>query len=115
MAMCTYLNDLEFVKFSEVEDKELNEIFQEVRVKFSNEYFIQEHLFIEKRWMKKPIEKRFYTLYKLLITPEVQVINFHSDGPSSINTGVTKSLLMATFFGLLNGYNYAINSTKIKV
>lgn len=106
MAICTWLTESEIKNYTTVKDKELNELFQEVRRDFENEFFISEMEVITRRWFKKPVHETFYTLYKATGLPEVQVINFYVDGASSINTGVKKELVMALFYGMLNGADY---------
>lgn len=108
--MTTFLYDHElrdFTSFTSVQDKELNELFQEVRSKFDNKYLINERVFTTKKWFRKPISKTVYTLYNLLNKAgEVQVINFASDSPNSMNYYVPKSYIMTYFYGILTGMKY---------
>jgi len=109
MAICTYLHDYEFSDFQKVEDKELNELFQEVRELIPDTFFVQQHKVISKKWLKKPTTTVYYSLYKLLSKPEVQEINFFVDNSdSSINTVITKGMLMAYFFGVISGHRYDV-------
>ena len=104
MACCTYLGDYEFNKFKSVSDKELNELFQEVR-NIDDKYFLEEREFEIKKRFKKPTKEVRYTLYKQLRNDcEVQVINF-AGGKSSINGLVDKSYIMTLFYGIINGFN----------
>lgn len=107
MAICTYLNEWEFKNFTTVKDNDMNELFQEIRSIFKDQYYIQEHEYFVKRWFKKPKVRTVYTLYKMLSMPEVQVVNFFIEGKSTINTNPSKALIMATFYGLINGYHYS--------
>lgn len=113
MAICTYLNDWEIKNLTTVKDKDLNELFQEVRTIFNGEYYVQQHKYTVKGWFKKPKTETFYTLYKEVSLPEVQVVNFFVGGEGRINTGVSKALLMATFYGLINGYYFGVRSAKV--
>lgn len=106
MAICTYLTDWEIKNFTTVKDKDLNELFQEVRTIFNGKYYIQEREYTVKGWFKKTKTETLYSLYKETFLPEVQQINFYVGNESSINTYVSKALLMATFYGLINGYNF---------
>jgi len=102
MPICTYLHDHEFDSFTRVKDAELNELFQEVRGSMPNTWFIQERTVIVKEWLRKPVSKTLYSIYKITHKPEVQELNFFVDGsPSSINTFVPKGIVMAYFFGIL--------------
>jgi len=108
--MTTFLYDHELRDFTSVQDKELNELFQEVREKFDNKYLIHERVFTTKKWLRKPISKTVYTLYNLLNKAgEVQVINFASDDSQySMNYYVPKSYIMTYFYGVLTGIKYRI-------
>jgi len=111
--MTTFLYDHELRDFTSVQDKELNELFQEVREKFDNKYLIHERVFTTKKWFRKPISKTVYTLYNLLNKMgEVQVINFASDetknSRNSMNYYVPKSYIMTYFYGVLTGIKYRI-------
>ena len=109
--ICTYINAWEIDKYKSVSDPEINELFQEVRDKFSNEYLIKEYEFITKRLFRKPRKEILYSLYFITILPEVQVINFYVDGSgTSINGLVNKSIIMAMLYGMINGHRYATNN-----
>jgi hypothetical protein len=109
MACCTYLRDDEFERFKSVSDKDLNELFQEVRNTIDDKLFLQEREFIIKKRFRKPTKVFRYTLYKQLRNDcEVQVINF-AGGKSSINGLVDSSYIMTYFYGLINGRNIKNN------
>lgn len=94
MALCTYLNEQEFKQYSEVNDTELNKLFQEVRTKFP-EYFMQKYEFEETRFLRKcKIIERF-TIYYRLNSCEVQELQL----PTGL---IRKESVMAFFYGILN-------------
>lgn len=104
--MTTFYNDNELEGYKTVQDKELDELLQEVRQKFDNKYFLIENKYTIKKWLKKPEIKTFYTLLYRYNNIECQVINFCREHDGSINTGVPKSYIHTLFCGLLNGYDY---------
>lgn len=98
----TYLSENDIKRFTSVTDQELNTLFQEVREKFDNKYYLEESTHVIKKMFRKPKEYTKYTLYYDTILPSVQVINFPSE-KGGIRECADKSLIMALFFGLLNG------------
>lgn len=106
MAITTWLDDNDRETYKNVHDKELNELFQEVRQKVSNRYLIQQHVHIKRKWIfGKSQQVWHYTLY-IDLEFEAQVFNFPSE-QSSINGLVSKSMLMTYFFGVINGFDSA--------
>lgn len=105
MAITTYLNDNERETYKAVHDKELNELFQEVRNRVSNKYLIQMHLFSERKWMfgkYRPV--CYYSLY-VDLGYEAQVVNLLGDNAkSSIGGLLHKNTLMTYFFGVITGF-----------
>lgn len=106
--MVSYFNDSELEKAKEVSDKELNELFQEVRQKDSKFYLLERKI-TTKKWFKKPIEKIYYILLYHTYSCECQIINFCQDHEGSINGMVSKSYIYTMFCGFLNGYKSALN------
>ncbi len=105
--MFTYLNDYELPKMSVVSNQELNDLFQEVRMKFDNKYFMQERVFTTKKWFRKPVHKTLYCVYYSVGGCEYQMLNFCSEpGGSSIHPFVPMSYIFTLFHGLLNGFDY---------
>lgn len=104
--MCAYLRVEEMERYSTVSDKDLNELFQEVRTKFKNQFFISETVIKINKWFGPDFVKTFYTVYNNLERGQINNINevqcmiWYNEG-SSINTGIEKSVLYAYFFGLL--------------
>lgn len=102
----TWITDEEAVFMVEVQDKELNELFQEVRKKFKN-ILIEERRYDNRNWWQKltgDYRKRtgiVYTVYNRIHSMDAQIINFPQDHEWSINTGVSKAFVMTYFFGLL--------------
>lgn len=107
--ICTYLTESEFERWTKVSDKELDEIFQEVRTIFGNNYFISERKYTTKRWFRKPVEKTLYSLYVITHKPEVQEINFCQEWEYSINTSVPRSYMITYLLGMLAGHHKTIN------
>jgi hypothetical protein len=108
--MCTYLHEYEYTKFASVEDEELNELFQEVRQKFGNRHYLNERKFPVKVWKGLRRVNEYVVRYDLYVAsnlPEVQVVNFATEGGSSISGYVSKSYIYAYFYGLLSGLRYA--------
>ena len=98
--IATYLQEYETKNYTKVSDKELNEIFQEVRTKFPDRFYVQERDVVYKKWFKK-ITKTVYTVYSRINGCEFQELNFYG-GSSSICTNVDSSVVYALFMGLLN-------------
>jgi hypothetical protein len=102
----TWISEHEGKQYSQVQDKDLNELFQEVRQTFNNTYLLQESCYDTRgfwaRLFRKP--KQIFTTYTLYAGSGIdyQVINFCQDHSWS-NTSVTKSYIMTYFFGLING------------
>lgn len=104
----TYLHPHEFKSYSSVKDKDLNELFQEVRSKFGDNYFLQEIEVTKERLFRVPITTTYYCLYarrrgNIPNDSEVQIINFARDHEYSISTDVPKSYIMTYFYGMLTG------------
>ena len=108
----TWLNDQELLRYSEVSDPELNELFQEIREITDNKFVIQEMTYKPEFsfWRKKKPTITLYTLYAVHGW-DAQVINFAQDHAWSINTGVSKSYITAFFYGLLVGRRYPETKT----
>ena len=105
MSIHTFLHPHEVEKWSHVSDKELDKLFQEVRVLSNNRILLQEREVVTKRFMRKPITKMIYTLYNYIGSMDAQIINFAQDHKWSINTSVTASYIYAYFYGYFNGHH----------
>lgn len=110
----TWISDEEAKLFSTVEDKELNELFQEVRKEFNSSYLIQTIRYDERTWLDRLTSNylktgKRYTLYFREKGIDAQVVNFCQDHDWSINTSVPKSYIMTFFFGLLSGKDWVKN------
>lgn len=104
----TWINEEEKKAFSHVDDKELDELLQEIRKEFDNKFLIQttryDHRTLWDRLTSNYMKTgKSYTLYVMLDKMEAQVMNFPQSHKWSINTAVDKSYIMTFFFGLLNG------------
>lgn len=108
MPITTWISEWEKPSLSKVEDKELDELFQEVRQEFPGKFLIQTTRYDRRTWFDKLTGNwiktgKLYTLYVMLDDIEAQVINFPpQEGNWSINTAVPKSYIMTYFFGLLS-------------
>lgn len=106
----TWLQPNELEGYSHVGDKELDELFQEVRQEFPETYYIQTVDVYNKRLFRRTIVTKSYALYANT-GHEYQCINFPPlDGTWSINTTTVKAMIMAYFFGALSSKN--LISTK---
>jgi len=96
MPICTYLSNQEYEEFKTVTDKELNELFQEIRVLYPD-LLLAEHRFPKKIGLlkRRTIINTYYTLYYDLGWGEVQIINF-TNGTSN-----KAEIIYAYFYGLL--------------
>lgn len=104
----TYMSDYELNLYTSVKDDGLNELFQEVRSKFVNRYFLREReIRVKKIFFRREITKTLYSVYVLHSNGEVQCINFCREWDWSINTDVPKSYIYAYFYGLLTGVDYS--------
>lgn len=103
----TWLTDNDLKEYSQVKDKELNELFQEIRQITNNKFYIQETSWKDNPpfWRKAKPSIAYYTLYAVAGW-DAQVINFPQNHSWSINTGVTKAFIMTFFYGLLSGRRY---------
>ena len=87
-----------------VEDKELNDLFQEINKEFPNRYFLHEYK-IEKYnfFGKRKNTETNYFLYSLTHpmkgVNDMQIMNLCNSNP----TCLTKKEVSAFFYGLLNG------------
>lgn len=109
MAITTWISEHEWTSMSSVQDKELNELFQEVREMYPGKFLIQSHRYDTRTWFDKLTSNwvrtgTIYTLYNMLNNIDAQVINFppSENNSFSINTAVHKSYIMTYFFGLLS-------------
>jgi hypothetical protein len=102
MGAYTYLNESEFNLYSKVEDKDLNELFQEVSKAFPNTYYLSTMTFIKKDgFFSKPKQIDRYEMYvRHDNSSEVQIFNFPSEG--GFFPRVDGYTVMTYFFGLLN-------------
>lgn len=71
MGCYTWLSEYEFLKYSKVDDTEINEVLQEVR-SIDTRWYISERKFKRKRFLRKPIEEITYQVYQETLMPEVR-------------------------------------------
>ena len=112
MPLTTWFSDCELPAMETVRDIELNKLFQEVRERFDNKYYLQEHCTEGRRsfwmkWWEEPALEYHYSLY-CGNGVEHQCICFGAGGP------IDKQLIMSYFYALLNGYDYKVKQDKIK-
>jgi len=98
MPICTYLSNQEYEMFKSVTDKELNELFQEIRIKHP-EFLLEEHNVATYTGLfkKKVTIETYYTIYNDFNIGEVQIINFEN------GTKVKSDIVYAYFYGILVG------------
>jgi len=92
--MYTWLSDSGFELYSKVSNKELNDLFQEVR-ELMPDVFISERTEVKKYFFGKSKTKTFYTVYHLSGKPEVRCLNLNFTSASHVFNYLC---------GLLNGY-----------
>ena len=97
MTVTTFLNDYEKKTYVAVGDKEVNELFQEVR-KIDNRYLLQEQIRVEKKFLRKPIITTHYILYFDYLAPQsdwdIQIVNLDHH---------SKEVVCSYFYGFLSG------------
>ena len=107
MGVYSYYNEQELESYKSVKDKDLNELFQDVRNTISSKFYIQEREHEIKRPFKKTKQFTSYSLLYQVSHGECQIINFgNSDGGSGLNTNSSKGLLSSLLMGMLNGYEF---------
>ncbi len=108
MGMYTYLSQNDFERYSTVDDKELNELFQEVR-ELMPDVYINFYKWEEKRWFRKPIERFYCSVYhrqdkgKIASMEEVRCLNLNFTTLSNIDNYL---------YGLINGYLFHKQNIK---
>ena len=114
--MTAYYSDYELQKYESVKDKELNELFQEIREKFGPRYYLHEMEWLVKKWLRKDIKTTMYTLLIDLDgkgqSREVHVFNFPTSNLWSICDAVPKAQVMTLFLGMVNGLAHAEQKEK---
>jgi hypothetical protein len=104
MSIHTFLNDQERANWAKVADKDVNDLLQELRLNDTNIY-VSERVSEIRRWFRKPLIIKRYEMY-IDSNYDAQIINFCPEsGRSSINTSVTKQLMITYMLGILHGYN----------
>lgn len=91
MGIHTYTTDYELKTWERVEDKDLDELLQEVRA-IDNRYYIQTTKYFVTRWFKKHIEVR-YQLFHVTGGYDAQYITVAN----------TKETIIAWLYGFING------------
>lgn len=107
MAITTWIDENDRQTWAQVHDKDLNELFQEVRDKVSNKYLVQMHVHsYRKHLFAKSKTVYSYSLY-VDLGHEAQVINLPQNlEKSSIGTMISKETLMTYFYGVINGFHH---------
>ena len=104
MPVTTFLNDFEKKTFIAVSDKELNELFQEVRA-IDNRFLLQERFIVKKRFLKKSKVIVYYTLYFDYLAPEsnwdIQIVGLSDE--NIYGDFSNKNSVMCYFYGFLSG------------
>lgn len=105
MSAWTYFTDNCRKQYSKVEDKELNDLLQEVRTLFDNKYYLSETCHVVRRLLRKPKIIYSYILYMSENGTDARLFNFPQDD-YGINLASDKSHIMTYFYGLINGFNF---------
>ncbi len=109
--MTTYLQPHHQWEYAKVEDKDVDELLQEVRSKVSDAVLIKHQWYIQPHWFKPDERIDFYTVYIDLGNGEAQIVNFPGT-KSSINPHVSKETIMTYLIGLLAGFQMRFNQIK---
>jgi hypothetical protein len=103
-----WISEWEKPHLSQVDDKELNDLFQEVNKEFKGKFLIQTTRYDRRTLWDRMTGNylktgKLYTLYNMIDNVDAQVINFCVGSGWSINTAVEKHYIMTYLFGLLSG------------
>lgn len=106
MPCCTYLSDDQHT--SPTTDTELNELLAEVREATGEDWRIAERFVEQRRWFRKPLTVKLYTLYAHTSSIEFQCINFYrpdreDDWLPSIQIMNDAGYVAAYLYGILAG------------
>jgi len=101
MGMYTWLDECQQQAYSKVSDKELNELFQEVREVMPH-VFISENIYVRKPLFGKKETIVNYSVYHL---SDKQLTSFSEFRFMNLNFS-SNALLFNYLCGLLNGYRY---------
>ncbi len=106
MPICTYLEENQHRSLTN--DSELNRLLIDVRIATGRDWRLRETITLRRRWFRKPVEVRRYTLYLHTTGAEFQIMNFYrpengSEWLPSINTMNDAGYIAAYFYGLLAG------------
>lgn len=96
------MSDSEINLYKQVQNKELNDLFQEVR-SLDDKFLLAERHIHRRTWFKKPKVETYYSLYINTGHGDVQVMNWAREWRWSINTEVPASYIYAYFYGILGG------------
>ena len=96
MGCYTWLSEYEFLKYSKVDDIEINEVLQEVR-SIDMRWYISERKFKRKRFLRKSVEEVTYQIYQETLMPEVRCQM----------SAYTKRDVLNFLYGLNVGLNYS--------
>lgn len=111
MPITTFLNEAEKLAFNATSDDEINELFKELKT-INKNYYIQEIIWVKKRFFRKPVVDKTYTLY-YDYAPEshwdIQIINFFVEG-----TSVSKKVICNYLLGLLTDVGDVSNMKELK-
>lgn len=101
MGAYTWLSDSEFELYSKVDDKDINEVFQQVRA-INPGWFIHERADYIERFLRKPVKQINYTVYQLQYRSEVRLQM----------SCTTKRDVLNFLYGLNIGYNQSLTINK---
>lgn len=104
MGIYTFMTELDRRTWHEVKDKEINGLLKDLRG-FNSNIYMQERTIEVRKFLRKPKSITLYTIY-IDTDYDAQIINFcPEEGKSSINTTVSKQLMMTYMLGMLHGYH----------
>lgn len=106
--VCTWLSDDEFERFAICEDKDVNEVLQQIR-KINPVWFVDQRTNMIKRFLRKPVVETTFTLYEIY---EYPTGNFSKPEVRIQMSANTKSLLLNFLYGLNVGYHFQVTPKK---
>ncbi len=100
--MCTWLSDSEFERYSQCEDKDVNEVLQQVR-SVNPVWFVDQREYVTKSWFRKPLIEVRFTLYEIY---EYPTGNWSKPEVREQVSVYDKRSLLNFLYGLNVGYHF---------
>lgn len=103
MPICTYLDERQHT--APTTDSELNNLLADVRTATGRDWRVGERIIERRRWFRKPLVAKRYTIYLNTNGPEFQIVNLYRPDLDELSFGIVNeaSHVAAYFYGLLAG------------